>query len=72
VRVSATTATIGSPTYRTLSLARIVRATVGLNGDGDGSRPRSPAVKTPRTPGMAAASDESIDVIVPWATAERT
>ena len=42
-----------------------------IGGGGLGCSPRSAAVKT-WTPGSARASSASIDVIVPWATEERT
>jgi hypothetical protein len=70
-RVSATTTAIGSPTWRTLSLASNVRAAAGLNGEGIGSSPSDSAVCTASTPGIPTAPSMSIDRIVPWATADR-
>ena len=68
-------ATIGSPTKRTTSEARIGRARVG----GIGTMPagvtllaRSAAVTTASTPGMVSASLTSSSVMRPWASGERT
>ena len=53
----------GSPTKRTRSAASRGRATFGLKRDGTGSSPRSAAVNTAITPGIARASAVSIAVI---------
>ena len=65
-------ATTGSPTKRTLSVARSVRVAAGLYADGTNSRPRSLPVNTATMPGMVTASEVSIDVMLPCATVLRT
>ena len=77
VRVSATTAATMSPTKRTRSLAKIGRLTsAGIIGKPwNGASPRSlpsAAEYTATTPGIDSASLVSTEVMVPWATAERT
>ena len=73
-RVSATTATTGSPTKRTVPDARIGRAiswlTIPIGSSG--GRSRSAAVTTASTPGAVAASVVSISTMRPWAIVERT
>ena len=80
-RVSATTAAIGSPTWRTLPRARtgcpgsfIGSPLMSVTCQPHGSPPtpsKSAPVKIRTTPGIPSAADTSIPVIVPCATSER-
>ena len=71
--VSATTTASGSPTKRTTSFASSGWATWPSSGlDMSGPTSMSSAVKTPTTPGMAAASAVSMDSMRPWAVKART
>jgi hypothetical protein len=73
-RVSATTATIASPTKRTTSVAStgLVMAWLTRANGAMGPRSMSAAVTTASTPGAASASLVSMLVIRAWATVERT
>ena len=74
---SATTTAMGSPTKRTVPVARSGRPNVsghmpGPNGGGIGGRSRSAAVSTASTPGIAAAPLVSTEAMCAWAIVERT
>src|SRR4051794_27681780 len=73
-RDSANTTATCSPTNRTRSRARGARAKSSwiLTNPWCGAMSRSSAVQTATTPGIAAASDVSIERMTPWATSERT
>jgi hypothetical protein len=68
------TATTGSPTNRTRSVARNGRAVCcgAIGNSTAGERPRSAPVTTSTTPGDSRAADTSIDVIRACAMGDRT
>ena len=72
---SATTTATGSPTNRTVSAAnhgRAIPAGAPMPPGPAGTRSRSAAVNTARTPGMVSVSATSTSTIRPWANIDRT
>ena len=72
--VSATTTATGSPTNRTMSVARI-GCEIWWERNGEetsGPMSRSGPTNTSTTPGIPRASSTSMDPIRPWAVIDRT